>query len=96
MNGESKGPAIQLTIRLFAQAAQIAAASTVDLELSSEAGSSKPLTIQKIAAALSQQYPLMGELIQRSRWAVDGQFVNEYDAVDREQEIALIPPVSGG
>jgi len=89
--------AIQIQVRLFAQAAQMAASSRITLELpSSDPSGAAEIAIGQIAEQMCKSYPQMIELIRRSRWAVASEFVSEDFMVRMGQEVAMIPPVSGG
>lgn len=47
-------------------------------------------------AAVAEQYPQLKDLLPLCRLAVDRKYVDSGHPVDADQEIALIPPVSGG
>lgn len=87
---------INFEIRLFAQAAQIAGTPKVLLPLESFQAEREQTTIQQISDGLCQMYPQLAELIDRSRWAVETEFVSHEQVVSAGQRVALIPPVSGG
>jgi molybdopterin converting factor subunit 1 len=79
-----------VTVRLFAGLRERIGAETIAVELSDNA---TPADLQSVVSA---QYPAVAGLIARSAVAVNG----EYAASDRPlaptDEVALIPPVSGG
>ncbi len=52
--------------------------------------------IDDLARELCKLYPSIEPIVRSSRWAVDKKFVPLSTPVERQQEIALIPPVSGG
>ena len=53
-------------------------------------------TLADLAQAVSDKCPELSSLISISRWAVDQQFATLTTPISDRQEIALIPPVSGG
>lgn len=82
--------ALRIQVHLFAAAAQLAQARSVVVEVSTGA------TLADVAAGLRFACPALTSLLGVSRWAVDHQFASIDTAIDEQQEIALIPPVSGG
>lgn len=89
---------ITIDIRLFAQAAQLAGETRIRLDFATTQVESElaGVSIQRIANELGRRYPAMAELVNRSRWAVDNEFVPTTDCVLSGQSVAMIPPVSGG
>ena len=81
---------LQVEVRLFAAAADLAAARQLTLRV--PACCPLPELIQRLV----EQQPALKALAHVSRWAVDEQFVSADFIVDRELAIAMIPPVSGG
>ncbi len=79
-----------MKVLLFAAARQRAGKGCVELELA------LPTTIATIRSALVASYPDLSGLVSTSRWAVDQSFVDESTTIHGSEEIALIPPVSGG
>jgi molybdopterin synthase catalytic subunit len=55
----------------------------------------RPATVAELRAALESQYPELGSL-DHCRIAVDQAFADDDTPVDDAEELALIPPVSGG
>ncbi len=55
-----------------------------------------PCTSADILNRVSESYPHLSELCQRSRVAVGHDFINEAVEINERSEIAVIPPVSGG
>ena len=80
----------RVEILLFAAAAEKAGAARVSLEVPPQA------TIAQVSEALRQRWPQLAELLAISRWAVNRRFVSADTQLGRGDEIALIPPVSGG
>jgi molybdopterin converting factor subunit 1 len=82
------GPAARIEVRLFAAAREAAGADAVVVE----AGAS---TAGAVLEALSAR-PDLGAIARRSRLAVNQRFARPEDPVRPEDEVVLIPPVSGG
>jgi molybdopterin converting factor small subunit len=56
-----------------------------------------PCSIGELAEQIEAVEPRLTSIMQRSRFAIDQQFVSADDCIERlPSEIALIPPVSGG
>ncbi len=79
-----------IQVMLFAGAEAAVGKSRIVLGLSA------PAAIEQIAAQMLQEYPALSGLLPRSRFAVNNQFVNNDHVVKSGDDIALIPPVSGG
>jgi molybdopterin synthase sulfur carrier subunit len=79
-----------VTIQFFAAARDIAGTETVQLELGSHP------TVLELRTALSLAYPAMMELIARSAIAVNHEYAVDGTDITECDELALIPPVSGG
>ncbi|MCA9183907.1 MAG: MoaD/ThiS family protein [Planctomycetales bacterium] len=81
---------LHIDVRLFAAAADLAAARQLRLHV--PAGCS----LSDLIDQLLERFPTMSNLAHVSRWAVDEQFVPTDFIIDRDLAIAMIPPVSGG
>ncbi len=79
-----------LKVLLFAAARQRVGAGSVELDIE------LPATISDVCAMLVERYPVLEGLVSTSRWAIDQTFVDSSATVHGNEEIALIPPVSGG
>ncbi len=79
-----------MKILLFAAARQRVGEGTVDLDIA------LPASIADLRSALIARYPDLTSLIATSRWAIDESFVDQEATVRGNEEVALIPPVSGG
>lgn len=79
-----------LTVRLFARVRELVGAEccAVDVPVGS--------TIAAVRLALGNRYPQAKELIARSAMAVNCELATDERAVEPADEIAVIPPVSGG
>jgi molybdopterin converting factor subunit 1 len=78
-----------MTVRLFARVRE--AAGTDEIKIDLETGS-----VGEIRAALADRIPSMAGLIARSAVAVNSEYAPDDRAVSAVDEVALIPPVSGG
>lgn len=79
-----------VSVKLFAAARELAGGDEVRIEL--PAGASA-----KVArAALAAQWPRLAPLAERSLLAVNAEYVAEKTLIHAGDELALIPPVSGG
>jgi sulfur-carrier protein len=81
---------VQVEILLFASSAQLAGTRAITVEVDA------PATVADLTAALERAAPQLSHLLPISRWAIDQQFVPTTATIQPGQEIALIPPVSGG
>ncbi|MFO0921462.1 MAG: MoaD/ThiS family protein [Pirellulales bacterium] len=55
-----------------------------------------PATLEQIRVELESQHPDLQALFRISRFAVDGAYRYDDEQISTANEIALIPPVSGG
>lgn len=81
---------MRLTIHLFAAAKQRAGASQWTLELPETA------TVAVLKAELGRQCPPIEPLLASSRMAVNGEYATDDQMLNASDELAVIPPVSGG
>jgi molybdopterin synthase catalytic subunit len=81
---------MQVDVLLFAGAAELAGQRRVALEVA------PPATLNDVAEALRTARPQLSSLLQSGRWAVDQQFAPLSTGLAGGEEIAFIPPVSGG
>ena len=84
-----------MTILLFGITKDIVGAPTLSVPTSSITGKKIPKTVKELKAFLGKTYPELNKLSSlavavNNSYAEDDQVINSYD------EIALIPPVSGG
>ena len=77
-------------VRLFASYREAAGAPTVEVSLRDGDGG------EALWAALVARYPTLGRLPVPSRYAINDEFVGGDTVLREHDEIALIPPVSGG
>jgi molybdopterin converting factor subunit 1 len=79
-----------LHVRLFARAKDLAGAPVIDVELAD------PATVGDLRAALRSKYPRLAGIVERSMLAVNAEFAAPAQRLNAQDEIALLPPVSGG
>ena len=79
-----------LTIHLFAQARDLAGAHRITVDVPS--GS----TVAALRAALATSFPALASLLASSAIAVNHDFADATHTIHENDEIAVIPPVSGG
>ena len=81
----------EVSVRLFAHARELADGESVCVSVS------EPATIAELRRALLVRLPAAAELLRRSMFAIDSEYVgDEVLLPDDASEIACIPPVSGG
>ncbi len=79
-----------LTVHLFARAADLAGAGVVRVELPPTA------SVLDLRAALAAGVPSLAALLERSAVAVNHDFADDAHVLTAADEVAVIPPVSGG
>ncbi len=78
----------KVTVRLFARLAEIAGTRVVEVELG------EGLTVSDVFAVVAREHPGMAEM--RVAFAVNREYAEAGQALREGDEVALIPPVSGG
>jgi molybdopterin synthase catalytic subunit len=79
-----------LTVRLFARAKDLAGADVVTVEIADGA------TAADLRAALARRHPALAGLLERSALGVNAEFAAAGQRLHANDDIALLPPVSGG
>lgn len=82
---------MQVDVLLFAGAAEMVGQRRVTVELRGTAA-----TLGDVAEALAAAHPQLTAMLRTSRWAVDQHFAPLSTMLGGGEEIAFIPPVSGG
>lgn len=80
-----------IRVLLFAGLAEAAGCSVVTLPLEKET-----VTIQEVRLLLADRYPGLKDLLEKSMAAINQEYARNEDEVSESDEIAFIPPVSGG
>ena len=86
---------MKLRVRLFAICRERAQADEITIEVSADAVDTKA-TVAAVKAAIAEQHPVLAPLLPIVRVAVNETFGLDDDPVTAGDELALIPPVSGG
>jgi molybdopterin converting factor subunit 1 len=81
---------MNVTVRLFARARDLAGADQIRVELPASA------TAADLRRQLAASVPALVGLLERSALAVGGEFAENDQLLSTDDEIALLPPVSGG
>jgi len=79
-----------IRVHLFARARDLAGASTLEVELPEGA------TVSDLRRGIAAQIPVMKTLLESSAIAVNHDFASQDRKLDSLDEVAIIPPVSGG
>jgi molybdopterin synthase catalytic subunit len=79
-----------VTVRLFARAKDLAGCDAIQVALPDGA------TVTDLRQALSLAVPRLKELLPRCAIAVNSDLAEDDTALRLDQEIAILPPVSGG
>ncbi|SIO58652.1 molybdopterin synthase sulfur carrier subunit [Singulisphaera sp. GP187] len=81
---------MQLTIRLFALAKQKAGRPEITLELPESA------TVAHLRQEIARTCPELAPLVSSLMVAINSEYADDQRSIKAGEEIALIPPVSGG
>jgi molybdopterin synthase sulfur carrier subunit len=81
---------LQVHVLFFASYGDIAGAPAIDLNLTEGA------TVSECIAALGRQYPRFAQVLPRGRVAVNLEIVDDNHALKSGDEVAFMPPMSGG
>jgi MoaE-MoaD fusion protein len=79
-----------VTVHLFASAREIAGKASIEVTLSDAA------QISELKAVISSEYPSLANIVSRSQIARNQEFTTNDERVYASDELAIIPPVSGG
>ena len=77
-------------VRLFARLSELAGARETEVELG------EGLTVGDVFEALAREYPALAGLRGSVMFALNAEYVSRDQPVRAGDEVALIPPVSGG
>lgn len=81
---------MKIRIKLFAEARRLAGGSELTVEVAG------PTTVSALRDALAEQYSELAPLARRSLLAVGTDYAASDRIVGEHDDVALIPPVSGG
>lgn len=79
-----------VTVRLFARARDLAGVASIAVELPANA------TVAQLRRDLARTCPALAPLLPRCAVAVGSDFADDTQSLSEEDEVALLPPVSGG
>lgn len=80
---------MQVQVKLFAAARQLAGADVLAFELDDP-------TIGALRSALCETHPALAPLVRRAMFAIDAEYASDEASISPTAEVACIPPVSGG
>ena len=81
---------MKITVLLFAGPRELAGVDQVAVKIANGA------TYGQLRQRLGEEIPSLRPLLAVSRLAAGGQFVDDAEPISENEEIALVPPVSGG
>ena len=81
---------MKIQVRLFAAARDLVGVEHVEIDLAE--GS----TICDLRRSLYEQFPQLEPLAQHVRFAAGSEYVQDTHRIDPADDVAVIPPVSGG
>ncbi len=81
---------MKLRVKMFAVARQLAGTAAADVEIA--AGG----TVADLRAALARQFPDLGATLDGVVFAVNAEYAPDQTVLSPDDEVACIPPVSGG
>ena len=82
--------AMKVRVKLFAAAKQAAGSDSVEVDVSDRS------TVGNLREALSIRFPELRTLLRHAMFAINAEYVATETPLHADQEIACIPPVSGG
>jgi molybdopterin converting factor subunit 1 len=81
---------MNVTVKLFAQARDLAGTSQANLSLNEEQ------SVKEMLASLIDKYPALSQIQGNLLVAVNNEYVSSESLIPANAEIACFPPVSGG
>ncbi len=81
---------MQVTVKCFAWAREVTGADEIKLEVP-EGG-----TVKELRASLGEKFPAFAERMESIAVSVNQEFAGDSHGVSVGDELALIPPISGG
>ncbi len=81
---------MKVSVLLFAAARDIAGTNSITVELA------EPATVEQLRRKLNECLPAANDLLVRSSISINHQYAVDNTVIHPTDEIALIPPVSGG
>ena len=84
---------MRVTVRLFARLREITGHDTIAREIGSGAA---PATVRDVWRSLVEQWPALGAFDSSVSGAVNAEYARMTREVSEGDEVAFLPPVSGG
>lgn len=81
---------MKIQVRLFAAARQLVGQEVVTVHCPESA------TVAELRAEIMTELPALAPLLAHVRFAVNAQYAREDTVLNQDDEVACIPPVSGG
>jgi len=81
---------MKIRIKLFAAARELSEGGDLELEVANG------IVVRDMKIQISGNHPGLSELILRSAVSINREFATDESVIHENDEIALIPPVSGG
>ena len=81
---------MKVDLRLFAVAREIAQQATIELEMEEGA------TVAELRSLLVSRFPELEKMRSVLRFAVNEDYVSDHTTLQPNDDVACIPPVSGG
>tara|TARA_Y100000590_G_scaffold58319_1_gene61629 strand:- start:2433 stop:2684 length:252 start_codon:yes stop_codon:yes gene_type:complete len=81
---------MKVTVKTFAALRDIIGSANVEIDVSSDA------TVREVLRVVNELYPKMDKIASQIMIAVNMEYVDLDHTVHQNDEVALIPPVSGG
>jgi molybdopterin converting factor small subunit len=81
---------MQLDVRLFARARDLAGADTVAVELADGA------TVSDLKTALASQHPALSPIVAHLHVAIGTDYADDATVLEASNQVTCFPPVSGG
>mmetsp|Transcript_22160 Transcript_22160/g.48536 ORF Transcript_22160/g.48536 Transcript_22160/m.48536 type:complete len:81 (-) Transcript_22160:80-322(-) len=80
---------MKVKVLLFGPARDAVGEGAVEVELADP-------TVAGLRTALAEQVPAVGPLLKSSCVAINQEYADDTDAIKETDEVALVPPISGG
>lgn len=81
---------MSVTLRLFGALRELLGTERMELELEAE------LTVEQLRRLIAKKYPKVADILPNLAFSVNLEFARADTLVKHGDEVALIPPVSGG
>lgn len=92
-----KSITMSVTVLFFARARELAGVGSEAWELPSDAnGQAQPFTTADLSKAMAIKHPSLAPVLSVCAWAVNEEYADAPMTLTDGDEVALIPPISGG